>query len=323
MKPTFTHEADFRQERDFGAKVGATMEFVVAHWRPLLKCLAYFVMPPALLMGIGLGLVTNQVWNQAARDAAGTAEGQSSDLPNVASMVGGGAVAAIGGLIAFLLLTSAVYGYLRVRLELDPAETVMPAQVWAVIRQRLGRTILAWLFLSVVVGGAFGLAGVLLALVHPGLLVLLFFPFFYVLPPLALYFPILWLEDLGLPDTLRRCFYLIGGKWWSTLGLYLVIALIQSMVSIVFALPQYAVMLGKFMKLSLLSSDAFGMTAQCIYTTGIMLTNSIVLTAMAFQYFNLVERKDGVGLHRLIDSLGQAPVRVANEAYRPEDEGEY
>ena len=33
----FTQEADLRRERDFGAKVAATFEFVVAQFRPLFK----------------------------------------------------------------------------------------------------------------------------------------------------------------------------------------------------------------------------------------------------------------------------------------------
>jgi hypothetical protein len=48
-----------------------------------------------------------------------------------------------------------------------------------------------------------------------------------------------------------------------------------------------------------------------------------LLIALAFQYFNLVERHDGVGLHNMVHQLGQTPVAVANAAYRPDEEGEY
>ena len=48
-----------------------------------------------------------------------------------------------------------------------------------------------------------------------------------------------------------------------------------------------------------------------------------LLVALAFQYFNLVERHDGVGLRNMVNQLGQAPPAVHNGTYRPDDEGEY
>ena len=321
MRPPFIHEAEFRQERNFGAKIGATLEFIGSHWRPLLRCLFYFVLPPALLMGIGLGIFTNQAWNQAA---AGL--GKSRPVPpqfDSLGALGGIGLLLVGSMVAYLLLTSVVYGYLRARLALAPTEPVTTRVVWDLIRPRLGRLLGAWLLLTLLGLGAFGGLGALLFQLGPGYPVLLFFPALYVMMPLALFLPVFWFEDQSPLAALRRCFYLIRGKWWSTLGLLMVIGLIQGTVSMVFILPQYAIMFGKLFKIAVLSSDVLGIAVQCLYTVGLMLTYTLPLVALAFQYFNLVERHDGVGLHQLVDRLGQTPGRVANAAYQPEDEGEY
>jgi hypothetical protein len=137
------------------------------------------------------------------------------------------------------------------------------------------------------------------------------------------YFSVLWLEDLGIFASMRRSFQLIWGKWWSTFGLLFVASLIQGMVSIVFALPQYAVMMGKMLQLPGLSSDLLGVVAQTFYAVGILFTYCIPLLALAFQYFNLVERHEGYGLRLLVDGLGQSAPTARSHHYQPDEEGEY
>ncbi|QNH63284.1 hypothetical protein [Hymenobacter sediminicola] len=326
MPAKFTHEADFRQERDFGAKIGATFEFLGAHWRPLGKCLLYFVLPVSLLMGIGLGLVMNNMF-----DLMGAAQSNPKAV-DPASMFGpsyfsGLGLAMLGGLLAFIMLMSTVYAYVRLLLNSEAAAAPTPAQVWLEIKARLGRIFAAFGVLVLVYMVAISLFAGLVALLDAMafLLMLVVVPaLFYLSVPITLYFPVLLLEDGGLLPALRRSFYLVQGKWWSTFGLLLVAGMIQGMLTIVFILPQYAVMFGKMLKVPVLGSDAMGMMAQCFYTSGILLTYPISLIALIFQYFNLVERKEGLGLRSLVNSLGSGPAPVAyNQAYRPDEEGEY
>ncbi|TGE23033.1 hypothetical protein [Hymenobacter metallicola] len=324
MQSTYTHTADLRQERDFGKKIGATFEFIAAHFRPLGKCLLYFVLPPALLMGVGLGLVTNVIWNEVGKSINNAAQAGSSPDFFTPVYFSGFAIAALSGLISFILLLVTVYSYVRLVLVHEQVPT--PAQVWQDIKSRIGRLIMAFMFL-------FGIYIMLIALVTGltalsdsfALLFVVLFPLIiYIMVPLSLYFPVLWLEEGGVWQALLRCFYLIKGKWWSTLGLLFVAGMIQSMLSMLFALPQYAVLFGKMLKIPGLESDVFGVITQCLFVLGIMVTYTIPLLAIVFQYFNLVERREGLGLRSLVDSIGQGPAPVAyNQAYRPDDEGEY
>jgi hypothetical protein len=343
MKNTFTTPTNFWHERDFGAKISATFEFISAHWRTLGKCLMYFVLPFTLLMGIGLGFFTNSMFDQMSGAMAGKKSGwhstvgaHTSSSPFGMFNFGGMALAFIAGMLAFLLLTGTVFGYLRARLRLPANQPVTPAEVWAEVRARLGRMVLVIMLLVggyvVVVLGAVMLIGVLASTGGGGSFAsaVLGFPLVgalvvYLAVVLSLFFPVLWLEDNSLMGTLLRCFQLIKGRWWATFGLIAVVGIIQSSLSIVFIIPQYAVMFGKMLHVPGLDSDLLGILAQCIYAAGIIFTYTIPLLALSFQYFNLAEQKEGVGLRLLVNELGQAqtaPVAQSSH-YRPDDEGEY
>ncbi|WP_303310587.1 hypothetical protein [Hymenobacter sp. BT730] len=318
MQSTFTQEIDFRQERDFGAKISATFEFLKAHWRPLGKCFVYFVLPAALLMGVGMGLFTNATWNQLANAKNG--------VPTVqpAFSVLGIALIVLGGLSAMILLLGTLYGYISLRMALPPEQTVTPRLVWKNIVAKLGRVFLGFLLVGAVFGVMVLGLGFLLMKIHPMMSIPVMFIFMYLFVPLTLFYPLLWLEDDNVISALQRSFRLTYGHWWSTFGLYMVISILQVLLVFVFALPQYAVLIGKMMKVPGLESDVLGVIAQCIYVMGLMVTYAIPLTALVFQYFNLVEKREGWGMYLQVEALGQtnAPI-VANTYYRADDEGEY
>ena len=328
-KATFTREADFRRERDFGAKVGATFEFVTAQFRPLVKCLAYFVLPGALLAGIGMGLLMGNFLSRmpfaGPRSRLSAMAQQSGDSSFSALSFAGIGLSAVGFLLAFLLLSSTVYGFVRVRMNTPPAEPVRPGQVWAFVWPRLGRVVGGWLLLAIIMVIGMGVVGGALALLGPGFVVLLVFPTVWVVVCLTLYFPALWMEDDGVVAAFRRSFYLIKGKWWSSLGLYLVMSMITGMLNYLFIIPFYGIIMARTMlKIPGFDSEILSVVAMSIYALGWILTAMLPLVAMLFQYFNLVERKDGTGLRLLVESLGQtAAPQVSGATYRPDDDGEY
>ena len=226
--------------------------------------------------------------------------------------------------MAFLLLSSTVYGFVRVRMSLPADEVVQPAQVWAYISRRLGRVVGAWLLLILVMIVGMGVVGGCLALLGPGFVVLLFLPLTWATVGLALYFPALWIEDEGVLAALRRSFYLVKGKWWSTLGLYIIISFITGIINYIFMIPMYGLMVTRLMlRLPGSDSELLGVVATSIYAMGWIFTAALPLIALMFQYFNLVERKEGVGLRLLVGTLGQAAPQVSNAAYQADEEGEY
>ena len=343
MKPLFTQESDFRRERDFGAKVSATFDFLSSQFKPFLKCLAYFTLPGALLMGIGLALFMGKATGfyaalfSASRTGGAHAMGSVDPLAMYRGWGGVGlALTALGGTVTLVLLSATVYGYLRVRLHLPAAETVQPRQVWGWLRPRLGRMVLAcllllalWLgamvVLSMVMGGIVAMAGVRWMFLF---VFVLYAAIIWLAGCLALYFPVLWLEDLGPAQALSRCFYLIKGKWWSTFGLGMVMVIIQSTMSYLFAIPMYGLLMLDVLQLNKTGtahgSSLLMQAATLLYAGSAVLLLALPLLAMGFQYFNLAERRDSIGARQQLALLGQtATPEAANHYYRPDEEGEY
>ncbi|MFD2721683.1 hypothetical protein ACFST9_23405 [Hymenobacter monticola] len=332
-KSKFTHESDFRRERDFGAKIGATFEFVAAQFKPLLKCLLCFVLPGALLAGIGMGLIMGKMLDMmpnlpGRRSTLGepveVAQSYNSNPFANASTVLGVGLTALGVLAAVILLSSTVYAFVRVRMATPPEERVEPGRVWAALWPRLGRVLGAFLLLGFLLTVGFGVVGGALSLIGPGFVVLLMPLLLWLMVCLSLYFPVLWMEDGGLLAALRRCFYLIKGKWWSTFGLYMIITFITGVINYLFIIPFYALMISKMLLHWQFDTEILSLAAMSFYALGWVFTAVLPLVAMLFQYFNLVERREGVGLRHLIGTLGQsAAPQVSSAAYRPDEEGEY
>ena len=343
MKPLFTQESDFRRERDFGAKVSATFDFITSQFKPFLKCLAYFTLPGALLMGIGLALFMGKAVSfyaamfSAARTGGANAMAGVDPLAMYRGWSGVGlGLTALGSIVTLVLLSATVYSYLRVRLHLPAAETVQPRQVWGWLRPRLGRMLLAcllllglWLgamvVLSVVMGGIVAVAGAGWMFLF---IIVLYAAIFWLAGCLALYFPVMWLEDLGPMQALRRSFYLIKGKWWSTFGLVMVMFIIQSTMSYLFAIPMYGLLMMDVLQLSKTGtgpdSSLLMQAATLLYAGSAVLLLALPLLAMGFQYFNLAERRDSIGARQQLALLGQtATPEAANNSYRPDEEGEY
>ena len=332
-KLRYTREADFRQERSFGSKISATFEFLTGQFRPFFKCVAYFVLPFILLGALGLagsmfysgqpalGSIGFGNGNAMMRDSLGLSAALSTGISGLLLMLG------------FMLLGSTVYAYLRVRLDTPAEAEVRPGQVGALLRARLGQLLLSWLLLLALVL----LPWVLVALVSAGLLsiagsgslalwvMLLFLPLAWVGVTLLLYFPAFWLEDLGPLAALWRCFYLIRGKWWSSLGLYILTSMIAGLITYLFMIPVLMVSVSStLLHQEALKAEWLGLAGMSLYSIGWVFSLCLPLVAMGFQFFNLVERRDSVGLHQLVHTLGQAAApQVSGGTYRPDEEGEY
>ncbi|MET4106446.1 hypothetical protein [Hymenobacter sp. UYP22] len=305
MQQKFTQEAEFRQERDFGQKIGATFEFLAAHWKPLGKCLLYFVLPAAVLTGLGMGFSQTQMFSGSSLPLM-LGSGRFSTLSYMGPAYWLGLVAS---LIGYILLGSTVYGYLRARLDTPAEQIITPGQVWQYVTRYSPMLLLSSVvtILIVVVASMF--------LLIPGI---------YLGVALSLVWAIQVLEEGGVGYSLRRSMNLISGKWWSTFGLTIVVSIIIGMMGAIFQVPQYLAIFGKALHWDFLSSDLLMIVSGIVAAAGHQLLYSILMVAIAFQYFNLVERKEGYGLRMQVMSLGNAPApTVANQHLRPDDEGEY
>ncbi len=310
MKNAYLTEADFRQPRDFGAKINATFGFISAHFQPLGRCVAYFVLPIALVSGIALGLMQVTLQGRMEEFSRSSKYGGTPDFSALfADGFGGSAILGVlGSVLAYLVVTITTVGYVRARLDLPAAQEVQPRQVGAYIRRDLGRMMLYLVPL--------GILSFFAAL-------LFFIPLIWLSVPLALFFIVLVLEETSFSGTLSRSINLVKENWWSTVGLILVMGFIRGIIGLVFQIPQFVVIGAKAAHLPGLGSDAAMLTTQCFTAIGQILLYVPGIVALVFQYFNLVEQKEGLGLRGLVGQLGQAPRPATNQSFRPDEEGEY
>ncbi|WP_426492829.1 hypothetical protein [Hymenobacter sp. 102] len=302
MQQRFTQEADFRQERDFGQKIGATFEFIGAHAKPLGKCLLYFVVPFALLAGIGLGITQREVLSSINSGTLRTVNTFDMLTPIYLLAIGASS-------LSYVLLAATVYGYIRLRIDTDAQQEITPTMV----RHYLFRYWLP-LVLSGVCSVILSMTGMLLFVI-PGI---------YLGVALSLVWVVQILEEGGIGYSLKRSEGLVRGKWWSTFGLSLVIGIIIGILGMIFQIPQLIGYAGKALHWDFFTSDIIVITAGIINSVGHTLLYAPLMVALAFQYFNLVERKEGFGLRMQVMSLGQTPAPTeANHHLRPDDEGEY
>lgn len=106
--------------------------------------------------------------------------------------------------------------------------------------------------------------------------------------------------------------------FWASLGLYFVASLIQLIIEVVFTIPFYVLQIiatitslpevgggadgtvefGPVFKIAFAIAGVFSVAAG-------LLLNTMTVSVHTLQYFNLVERKEGVGMMAKLDLLGR------------------
>jgi hypothetical protein len=340
----FTRPTDFLRERDFGRKIEASFDFVRAHFRSLGQCLLYIVLPLFLVQGIASGLLQARMggfFSSWRTVVAGGRHDQGESMRRLTELVSGPEywITILASLFSFTLLMLTVYGYVVLRLEkADPTEPVTVQEVWAVVRRRFLGALLSLfglgfglLVATFGVGMVVALTSAVLMRSNPALVFLFIFLIYvvmaYIMVVLSLFFIVQMRERKGFFATIGRCFTLVWGKWWSTFGLIMIMSVLILMLMLI-VLGITSLISNPFMAEPVQSPTVLtrllAVVATCLNSVASLALYPLLFLAVAFQYFNLVERREGHGLHALVDSIGAQPASVGlSREYRPEDEGEY
>ena len=312
MKNTYTTPADFWQERDFGAKISATFEFIGAHWRPLGRVLLYLAVPLALVRSILAGALQLRILDAVQQGSAdgGSLKWSYSSYLTAFQSPWYFLNSVLGGLFYTVLILS-IHGYLaRCVYAEQPGAPVTVPEVWAVVKSRL-------------VGTFFSLFGIWILIAFG--FVCFFVPGVYLLITLSLFFAVSVLEDSGFVATISRCVDLIKGKWWSTFGLLFIMGLLFYLAFV--SLGVLLALVGGAKALLSVGSLPAPILLTVTTLSGLLSVLFYVplMLVLAFQYFNLVERREGVGLRLLVNQLGdeQAATTAQSAHYQPDEEGEY
>jgi hypothetical protein len=264
------------QQRNFGEKINATFQYIVQQFRSLGLALLYIAGPVILVAGIASGLSESAV------------QGNVFGLTSRASLISFGLY-----LLAFWLVPLVTYGHLKVYGETAGGPVPIRA-VWGEVRRAFGRAVIAILFYLVlyVIGS-----------------VIFFFPGVYFSVALAPILSIVVLEEAGASDAISRSLQLIQDNWWTTFGLLLSMGFIYlSLLSLIWVPMLLWEMVKSVFNLPVLPPLALAFMGAFL-VMALLLFLVVVVLAVGFQYGNLVEKREHIGLLIRIDAIGEQPTR--------------
>ncbi len=288
---------EFCEERNFSQKINAVFDFLRQNYQYLGKGLLFIALPFLLISSAVLAFATAEmVKNQTSLQA------ENASNP-------------------FAIFTSGAY-----------AETIYMYFVRAIIPILLNQSIVATLVYSYVVfyqkNGNEGAISVetLLAQVKKNFLtvllsnlgmnaILILATLLFVIPAIYVAVPLIFLviirlvENLSFGQAFSRCFELLKNEWWNTVGLLLIMYIIQNVVSFVFQAPaaayQTTQMLTSLSESRNFEPDLLYTALLTIAVVGDQLVYTLMFLTISVQYFSLVEKREAKGLLSRIDSIGE------------------
>lgn len=305
---------ELHKTRDFGKKLNATIEFMKQNFKPLFKSMLY-IAGPFVIIG---SLFFTQLYSGFFRTLMTSPE--NFDLPEsgltnmIVSLIAGIIFLTLGGTAIIATVNEYIILY-----ENKKGPEITVQEVWERVKATFF-TVLGTMILYVVIFVIayvaiiipIALAGVLSgALAAIGVIVAIC-AFIYLLIVLSLIFIIRAYEKASFSKAMSRCFFLIKEKWWSTFALLVVTAIIHNVISSIFFIPWYATIIiemmhnleGSTFEEPSLAMQIFTNVSLLLYFISSYILYCIPLIAIAFQYFNLVERKEARGLMSKIETFG-------------------
>ena len=330
------HYINFKQERSFGSKINATFAFISQNLKPIAKSALYIGGPFALLTTI---VVQVYQYNTFSGLAGSFKSGPVSGPTDIGSSTG--AIFAYVGVIYLILFAMAALTiaiaqrHVKAYVETGSASIEIGhlwRTIWRDFLSALGSSIGIGIILGAVSGFMMLPFGLIIAAVPSPytvflVIIALFIVILMITAALMLIYPIRNFERINFFEAIGRAFSLNSGKWWSSAGLVMIVAIIQLAILVALSIPMYVVtflrgfhmdnpaeMFAQATELNWFT--VFNALASVVYSIGFILISSIMLIAVSFQYFNLRERREASGLLERMQSFGEAPtVHEEEEQY--------
>jgi hypothetical protein len=319
---------EFQLMRDFSEKLSTTISFVTQNFKALFRSLLYIAGPPVLVASMLIGSFIGDLFSLSLQAGKGDQDAMTNYFtsPNLWMQIGLVFVFVVVGVV---VVTATVNNYLILYRE-KKTNKIEVNEVWERVRETF------WTYLiTTLLFGVFAILGYVVLLIptfilgaiSPFLIMfgILFFvgAFFYLLVSSSLIYSVQAFEKTGFIESLKRSFFLVRGKWWSTLAVYFVLSMLVGIISYIFLIPAYVIMFISSMH-SINDSNfngpsgAMGATSlvfMTLYFLCQMVLSCLPSIGLTFQYFNLVEMKEAKGLMGEIDTFGQTPVAPREEEH--------
>jgi len=226
--------------------------------------------------------------------------------------------------MSYIALIGIINEYVYV-LQNDPENAGDTALIWRNFSSRLGRHTANVLVPGLVMGipGFIFFVLVVISISMQEILPLLMLLGVFIILPFYVYtgvilsiFPVVRAqENTAAVDGIKRCFALMKDFFWNSFGFFFFVGVAQIILSLIFSFPNMIVKVAlPLMMPDMVSSSSDGsgvvqvvhIMTSIISTGGSELMYVIEISAIVIQYFNLVERKEGVGMMSKLDLLGKS-----------------
>ena len=268
---------EFKKVRDFSGLLGVTFEYIKQNFKVLFKSNLLIGAPFILLAGVFMGLYQSSMFNFQLEPGI-----ERFAIPFLLSM--------FFTMLSYLVITVVTYSHLMLYNESEP-EIFDIEDVWQIVKRNFWMILFTGIGYSIIVVLGF---------------VILIIPGIYLSIALSLIFIVRLEEKLTFFDAVSRCIKIISGNWWFTFGLILVVGIIQGFIAGILYVPNYIVMF--FLAFAGIDSST-GDTSRIMFIISSIIASlgalvySISTIAIAFQYYNLVERREAPGLMQQIEDI--------------------
>jgi hypothetical protein len=308
-----------QRARDFSNKLNATFVFARQNFKGLFTSIVYIAGPPVLIVSLLLSSFMGEFIKLVA--GAAVNRGELTSYFTTTSFWLQLTVMFVFMIVSYVAIIATTNNYIILYDE-KKTNDIGVHEVWLRVRETLGMY-----FVTAILFGVLFIAAYLLVLIPIAVLssispVLLFFgvifafvAIIYAAVASSLVFAIRAFEHKGFFNAIRRSFYLVQGKWWSTFGLVFILSFLVAVISYVFSIPASIIQ-----NVTILHDVKAGQFNEPRGTVGtiIFILNSLAYICqlllyllptigLAFQYFNLVELKEAKGLMKDLGNLGQPP----------------
>ena len=268
---------EFRKVRDFGALLGVTFDYIKQNFKLLFKSNLLIGSPFILLAGVFMGIYQSSIFNFRVQP-----EIEQFAIPFLISM--------FFMMLSYLVIIIVTYSHLILyknseagNFDIDDVWQNVKRNFWMILFTGIGYSILSF------IGFVF--------LIVPGI---------YLSIALSIIFIVRLEERLNFFEAVSRCIKIVSGNWWFTFGIIIVVGMIQGFLGFILYVPNYIVTI--FLAFTGVDSNTGDLgrvlyiISSIIATFGVLLY-SISTIAIAFQYYNLVERKEAPGLVQQIEEI--------------------
>jgi hypothetical protein len=277
---------EFRQIREFDGIISATLLFIKQNFKPLLKSVIYLC-GFFMLAGVVSKVFTESQINSLSQ---GFEEGDYNE--NVSSWSALHLLRMILTIVFMVLNYTALYtsvlSYVALYVEKGNVAPKVD-EVWSYFKYYFFRVMWGGIVISILWMICF------VCCIVPGL---------YVTPALFMFYGVMVLENQDFSTSFSRAFALVKNNWWITFATIFVLSIITVMFTSILLIPSYIILLsGYFIQ----QGEALQRGYQIFVSVSQYLSQLfmiIPLVAVAFIYYNLVERKESVGLIKRIAKFG-------------------